>query len=251
MSKKEGGVRNSVVGKPKNKTNSKAKKRASKKARKVKKSKEKILILGAHSDDFVLGAGATIAKYTKEGKKVTCIVFSYGEMSHPWLKEKEVQIMREEEAHQAAKVLGCKVKFFDLKEGKFANGAEEKKTVQKIVSTIKRQKISKIFTHSIEDPHPDHQAVNKITLEAYDQIEGKLKPEVYVYSIWNPVEFKTKMPALIINVGETFGKKIEAMKKYESQKIHTIYPLFIAFFRDIKTGLIRGKKFAEKFYRIK
>ena len=243
MSKKKGGASN----KAKNKAISKIKK----KAKKVSKVKENVLVLGAHSDDFVLGAGATIAKYVKEGKKVTCIIFSYGEMSHPWLKEEEVQKMRIEEAHQAAKVLGCKTIFFNLKEGKFSNKNNGERTVKKILTIIKNKKPTKIFTHSIEDPHPDHQAVNKITLEAYEQIENKLKPEIYVYSVWNPVEFKTRAPALLVDVGNSFNKKVEAMKKFESQKVHTLYPRIIAFFRDIKTGIRIRKKFAEKFYRIR
>jgi len=45
---------------------------------------ETILVFSAHSDDFVIGAGGTIAKYTEEGKKVIAVVFSYGERSHPW-----------------------------------------------------------------------------------------------------------------------------------------------------------------------
>jgi N-acetylglucosamine malate deacetylase 1 len=247
MSKKEGGVKSKAKSKAKSKTSSKIKK----KAKKVRKVKENVIVLGAHSDDFVLGAGATIAKYVKEGKKVTCIIFSYGEMSHPWLKEEEVQKMRIEEAHQAAKVLGCKTIFFDLKEGKFSNETNGEKTVKKILNIIKKKNPTKIFTHSIEDPHPDHQAVNKITLEAYDQIEDKLKPEVYVYSVWNPVEFKTRAPALLVDVGNNFNKKIEAMKKFESQKVHTLYPRLISFFRDIKTGIRIRKKFAEKFYRVR
>ena len=36
--------------------------------------KETIIVFSAHSDDFVIGAGGTIAKYTQEGKKVIAIV---------------------------------------------------------------------------------------------------------------------------------------------------------------------------------
>jgi len=53
--------------------------------------KESILVFSAHSDDFVIGAGGTIAKYVREGKKVQAIVFTYGEKSHPWLKGEVVQ----------------------------------------------------------------------------------------------------------------------------------------------------------------
>ena len=81
-----------------------------------KKKREFVLVLGAHSDDFVIGAGGTIAEYSREGKRVLCVVFSYGELSHPWMKKEEVVKIREEEAHKAGKVLGCRVKYFGLKD---------------------------------------------------------------------------------------------------------------------------------------
>ncbi|MEK6845367.1 MAG: PIG-L family deacetylase, partial [Nanoarchaeota archaeon] len=42
---------------------------------------ETVVVFGAHSDDFVIGAGGTIAKYQQEGKKILAVVFSYGESS--------------------------------------------------------------------------------------------------------------------------------------------------------------------------
>lgn len=46
------------------------------------------MVFCAHPDDEVLGAGGTIAKYAREGKKVIAVIFSYGESSHPWMKKK-------------------------------------------------------------------------------------------------------------------------------------------------------------------
>ena len=213
--------------------------------------KENILILSAHSDDFVLGAGGTIAKYSKEGHKINSIVFSYGEKSHPWLKDKEVQKMRAKEAFDAGDVIGCKVKFFNLKEMNFNQGAKKKKISEQLIYFITKNKINKVFTHSSEDPHPDHQAVNKITIEAIKKITIKKKPEVYIYSVWNPVEFNTRFPALYIDISKTFSSKIKSLKQFPSQKFHAIYPLmFIVFFRAIKNGIKIRKMFAEKFYRI-
>ena len=37
--------------------------------------KDKILVFSAHSDDFVIGAGGTIANYAGKGSKVLAVVF--------------------------------------------------------------------------------------------------------------------------------------------------------------------------------
>ncbi|MFH1405623.1 MAG: PIG-L family deacetylase [Nanoarchaeota archaeon] len=128
-------------------------------------NKETIIVFGAHSDDFVIGAGGSIAEYVKEGKKVIAIALSFGEKSHPWLKEKIIKKTRLDETFEAGKILSCKVLFFNLREGHFYEDYQKKGIDQKLLDLLKKERPTKIFTHSQEDPHPDHKAVNNITLE--------------------------------------------------------------------------------------
>lgn len=211
--------------------------------------REKIMVFSAHSDDFVIGAGGTIANYSKKRKKAMVIVFSYGELSHPWLKGKVVQTMRTKETFEACKLLKCKAKFFDLREGKFLEDYTEKNLKAALLQIIEKQKPTKIFTHSHEDPHPDHKAVHEMTLEVYREL--KEKPEVYIYSIWNPVSFKTHYPSLYVDVSKTFSTKLKALWKFKSQKIHILYPLVILMYKAVKDGFKMRKKFGEHFFRIK
>lgn len=211
------------------------------------KKQETILVLGAHSDDFVIGAGGTIAEYVKEGKKVLAFSFSYGELSHAWFKEKVVQKMRSEEAYDAAKILGCSLEFFELKEGKFLENKEV--VLDTLLNICEVEKPTKIFTHTIEDLHPDHKAVHKITLELWERL--KSKPEIYVYSVWNPISFKTDYPALYINIKKTFTLKLASLKKFKSQKYYVTYPTALLLFRALKEGLTKKMALAEKFFRVK
>ena len=216
----------------------------------AKSTKETIIVFSSHSDDFVIGAGGTIKKYTDEGKNIIAIVFSYGENSHPWLKEKIVQKMREDETFEACKILNCQTIFFDLKEMNFKKDYEKKGYQKDLLKILNNEKPTKIFTHSLDDPHPDHKAVHNITKQIYEKL--KIKPELYVYSVWNPVSFKTRHPSLYINITKTFKDKLKALKTFKSQKIHVAYPLFLLLFRAIKEGMkLKGARFAEMFYRIK
>ena len=176
--------------------------------KKKRGKKETIFVFGAHSDDFVIGAGGTIAKYAKEGKKIISIVFSYGEKSHPWLKEEVVQKMRAKEALQSSKILGCKTYIFNLKEGHFLEeypGIEAQ--VKRLVS---RYKPTRIFTHSDDDPHPDHRSTYQLTLKFQESL-SEPKPELYVYSVWNPVSLKTTCPTLYEDITSTFSLKLNAL----------------------------------------
>ena len=90
---------------------------------------------------------------------VVSIIFSYGEKSHPWLKTKVAQKMRSEEAFKAGKILGCRVIFFDLGEFNFIEDYQKKEIEKKLIKLLEKYKPVKLFTHSDEDPHPDHKAV--------------------------------------------------------------------------------------------
>lgn len=213
------------------------------------RKKEVIIVCSAHNDDFVIGAGGTIARYAKEGKKVIAVVFSYGEKSHPWLKEKVVQKIRFKEANEGANLLGCKVILFDLKEFRFLEEYKEKKVGDALRKLFEKEKPQKIFTHSMEDPHPDHKAVHQIAVSVYEQ--SKSTAEFYVYPVWNPVSFRTTYPSLYVNISTTFWTKLKALRAFHSQKVHIIYPFFLLLFRAIREGLHIHTRFAEKFFRLR
>ena len=211
--------------------------------------KETIIILGAHSDDFVLGAGGTVAQYAREGKKVISIVFSYGEKSHPWLKEEIIKKRRAEETFKASMILHCQTIFFDLEEFKLHQRYHHQKIEEKLLQLLRTEKPTKIFTHSAEDPHPDHRDVHKITLELYGK--SAPKPEVYMYSVWNPVSFQTRYPAFYVDITATFSTKLKALRMFHSQKIHIIYPFLLLLYKAVKDGFKIRKRFGEHFFRIR
>ncbi|MDO8510886.1 MAG: PIG-L deacetylase family protein [Nanoarchaeota archaeon] len=211
--------------------------------------KEKIIVFSAHSDDFVIGAGGTIAKYTQQKNKVLAVVFSYGEMSHPWLKKKVVHKMRYKETVDASRLLRCRSIFYDLRERKFLEDYQAKNMKETLVQLLEKEKPTKIFTHSHEDPHPDHRAVHEITLEVFNELQQK--PELYMYSIWNPVSFKTHYPSLYVDISKTFSLKLKALWKFKSQKVHVLYPFFLLMYKSIKDGMKMRTRFGEHFFRIK
>ncbi|MAG60160.1 hypothetical protein CL619_00080 [archaeon] len=216
-----------------------------------KMAKDTVFIFSAHSDDFVIGCGGTIAKYAKEGIDVRCYVFSYGEKSHPWKEARDVKKMRAEECYEASKILGCKTKIFDLRELNLREDAKSKGTVKTLEKQVAKYKPSRIFLHSKEDPHPDHKAVHALGMQLINRLDKSLIPEVYVYSVWNPFEFKTEYPAMFVPVKESFEKKLEAMRAFPSQRVHVAFPVFMLLFRGFRDGLYSGHRLAEKFFLVK
>lgn len=203
----------------------------------------KAIIFSAHSDDFVIGAGGYMALHPKQ---THCVVFSLGEMSHPWLKPEEIKKVRRNEMFQAAKILRSTVTPYDLNESNFLN--ENESLVQESIEWIEKNKPTRVFTHSSEDPHPDHRAVHETTMEIVSKLSYQI--EVYTYSIWNPTEFNQQYPALYIDIKQTYQRKVKSMKAFPSQKV-AIYTLAILImYRAVSAGLRSRYWLAEKFYRI-
>ena len=218
---------------------------------KVSKPKETVFIFSAHSDDFVIGCGGTIAKYAAQGIDVRCYVFSYGENSHPWMDSDKVKSMRASECYEASRILGCDTKIFDLRELHIREDAKSKGIVKLLGKHITLYHPSKIFVHSKEDPHPDHKAVYALCMQLINRIDHSFFPEVFVYSVWNPFEFKTAYPSMFVGVKETFEKKLEAMRAFPSQRVHIAFPVFMLLFRGIRDGFYSGNKLAEKFFLVR
>ncbi len=214
---------------------------------------EKILVICAHNDDQILGAGGTLAKAVKEGGSFATIIFSYGESSHPHLREEIIRKKRLKEAEKSDKILGGSgIIFFGLKDLHFEKGIKEKKIKSKIIEAINEHKPTKIFTHSNDDAHPDHREVHNLVKKLIE--ENKIKCDIYAFDVWNIITMKKRdQPKMIVDISETFNKKIESFNVHESQ---TILPGLIllrikVYLQAIINGWKNNCKYAETFVKLK
>tara|TARA_B110000014_G_scaffold8357_1_gene5940 strand:- start:505 stop:1194 length:690 start_codon:yes stop_codon:yes gene_type:complete len=119
-----------------------------------------ILVIGAHPDDEVIGAGATISKHIKNGDEVFIVLFSVG--------HKPIQPKLKDQAYKSLKIygikknnlfwLGCKSGQFDL-EPKLKINAKLAEIIGKIKPKI-------VYTHFYGDAHQDHRFVFDSTMVA-------------------------------------------------------------------------------------
>jgi N-acetylglucosamine malate deacetylase 1 len=209
------------------------------------KKKRCIITFCAHNDDQIIGAGGTIKKYVDSGIKAYTYIFSYGEMSHPHLKPEVIAKTRKKESIRASKVLGDKVNYLGLKEGKFI----EQCNIDKIKKIINKHKPEKIFIHSPDDPHPDHRAVFKIMTKLLNNI--KYKGNLYCFDVWNIFSFRTRSyPKLFIDISETFNDKVNSFNMHKSQFMAKILIGWSIYTKAIIHGWNNHCKYAELFHRI-
>lgn len=213
--------------------------------------KETVLSIAAHNDDHVIGAGGALARYAKEGARVRTIICSFGESSHPHLKKEVIVERRVKESVQADKVMGGSgVAYLGLREGFFEVDARERNIADKLAWIISKEKPSKIFTHGVDDFHPDHRAVNRIVMDLIER--GKISCPVYSFEIWSLLKFRNRnLPRLVVDISDTFNTKVKAFLVHESQTLAIWALLWKLIVKDLLSGFLHGYRYAEVFYRLK
>src|SRR5574341_63793 len=210
---------------------------------------ETILAIGAHNDDHLIGAGGALTKYANEGKRVRTIICSFGEKSHPHLKKDVIIRRRVQESLKADKIMGCAgVAYLGVREGHFDEDFEKRDIAQKLAWIIRKEKPSKIFTHGIDDFHPDHRAVYHLVMSLAEK--GKIKCPIYSFEVWSLVKLRNRnLPRLVVDISSTFNTKIKAFLVHESQTATIWLLLWKLILKDWLSGIIHSYKYAEVFYR--
>jgi LmbE family N-acetylglucosaminyl deacetylase len=210
-----------------------------------------VLVVGAHSDDQIFGPGGTVAKYAKEGKKIHTVIFSYGEMSMPIHQREYAVRKRVKESVDVDKFLGgYGVTFLGLDEGKFSEQFVKRNMYPKLKKLILKYRPSIIFTHSIDDPLPDHRALNKLLLESVDRM--RYKCDIYMFDVWNVFNFKKRnYVKIVVDISETFDMKIKALKVFESQKLSMFSLMWSVYLRAWLNGRDMKVRYAEVFYKMR
>ncbi len=213
--------------------------------------KETILAIAAHNDDHIVGAGATLAKYAKEGKRIRTIICSFGEMSHPYLRREVVIEKRVKEGLKADKIIGGSgIAYLSMREGHFDDDFRKRKIDDKLAWIIKKEKPSKIFTHGIDDFHPDHRAVYRLIMRLIEK--RAIQCPVYSFDVWSLVKLRNRnLPRVVFDVSDTFNTKIRAFLVHKSQTFAIWSLLWKMILNDFVSGLINGYRYAEVFYKLK
>jgi bacillithiol biosynthesis deacetylase BshB1 len=180
-----------------------------------------LLATGAHPDDIELGAGGTVAKFTREGFSVIGVDFTRGEMGSRGTPE-----IRLEEAKKAAVILGLKDRLnLGFPDTKLTLNDE---TVFSLISVIREYRPKIVLAPPEFDLHPDHVAVHYIVREAAFksglhkiETEWEGKPQKpyrprKIFGYMQSFQYRQE-PSFYIDISDTFTIKIEASKAHASQ----------------------------------
>jgi 4-oxalomesaconate hydratase len=190
----------------------------------------RLLVIGAHSADFVWRAGGAVAVATRGGGVAQVIALSYGERGESgelWKVEgqtiENVKQVRHAEAEKAAGALGAEFRALDFGDYPLDIGPER---LGLVVDAIREFEPDVIVTHTDTDPfNPDHpiayEAVQRArTLASGAGVSSAFKtiksPELFLFEPHQP-ELCNFTPTTFVDITPVVEAKREAMAAMESQ----------------------------------
>ena len=193
-----------------------------------------MLVIGAHSADFVWRAGGALAVCTAAGGSARVIALSYGERgesgelwkdsdpAHPQTIE-NVKRVRHGEAERAAEALGADFHCLDLGDYPLQIDTE---ALERISEVIREFAPDVLITHTDTDPfNPDHPvahaAVDRArSLAAGAGVQSAFRtikpPEFFLFEPHQP-ELCNFMPTTFVDITPVLDAKVAAMSEMKAQ----------------------------------
>ena len=197
----------------------------------------RMLVIGAHSADFVWRAGGALAVITSGGGTGRVIALSYGEKGESgelWKEDGQtidnVKKIRQGEAERAAGHLGADFRCLDLGDYPLQIDTD---ALERISDEIREFAPDVLITHTDTDPfNPDHpvayEAVGRArSLAAGAGVQSSFKtvrpPEFFLFEPHQP-ELCNFMPTTFVDITAAMEAKRAAMAEMKAQKyLHTYY----------------------------
>jgi 4-oxalomesaconate hydratase len=224
-----------------------------------------ILVVSAHSADFVWRAAGAIATVVEHGGKAHVVSLSYGERGESgelWKEagqtEARVKEIRHGEAQTAAAALGAEFRSLDLGDYPLV---VDPGAVEALTDLIRELEPHVIFTHAARDPfNPDHGVAHDATVQARQLASGGgvasafktiAPPELLIFEPHQP-ELCGFIPTTFLDITSVWNKKVAAMEAMGAQAYLRQYYAERAEHRANHARRISGRsdiRYAEAFQR--
>jgi LmbE family N-acetylglucosaminyl deacetylase len=190
------------------------------------------LAIVAHPDDIEFGCAGTVARWVREGARVTYALLTNGAAgsSDPAMTRERLAELREAEQRAAAKVVGVeRVEFLGYEDGLLEPSLEVRKEVVRLIRRVRPEVVlttdptTRYFADRYIN-HPDHRAAGEVTLDAV--IPGSdtrlAYPELLDEGL-EPVKLTGLLlmmstePNLVVDIGDFLDVKVESLRCHVSQ----------------------------------
>ncbi len=125
--------------------------------------KKRLMVITAHPDDAEFNAGGLMLKWASAEQELLILCLTDGSAGHHELATEDLAGIRQEEARNAADLLGAKVVIWDVRDGELEPTINLRK---QLIGDIRAFRPDLILTHRTADYHPDHRACAQLVMDA-------------------------------------------------------------------------------------
>jgi len=211
---------------------------------------KKVLAVGAHPDDEVLGPGGTLAKHADSGDEVHALIITEGTTTQ--YDDDELIEKKKRAAERCADRLGVsEVHYGDLPDMKLdsVQHVEVNDVIERLVDSVEPDIV---YTHSPHEVNKDHKAVYESTVVATRPASGV--EQVYTYETpssteWKGGDVERFSPNRYVDISGYLDTKIEAFKEYRMEERDYPHPRSERALRSLAEtrGVAAGFTVAEAF----
>lgn len=181
---------------------------------------EKVLAIGAHPDDEVLGVGGSLARHVDEGDEVHVLLIGEGPLSREGTGDSDADRAKLS-AKKASKILGVHgLNFENFPDNRF----DEKPRldlVKCILGHIERIKPSIVYTHHYKDLNIDHRYTSEAVQVACRALPGSPVKAIYFWETLSSTEWAVRRnsfyPQFYVDISKQLDRKLKAMKEYADE----------------------------------
>lgn len=190
-----------------------------------------VLVVAAHPDDEVLGAGAAMATHARRGDRVTALILGEGVTSRSATRSGAdaagIASLRAQ-AQRANELLGCRdVRLGDLPDNRF-DSIDLLDVVKRVEAVVDEVRPEVVYTHFHGDLNVDHAVAARAALTACRPLAGAPVRRVLAFEVpsstgWGFPDHPFA-PTVFLDAAPALELKLEAMRTYASEVREAPHP---------------------------
>ncbi|MDF2447541.1 MAG: GlcNAc-PI de-N-acetylase [Bacteroidota bacterium] len=216
-----------------------------------------IIIISAHPDDEIIGAGGTLLKHRDAGDNIFWLITT-NVFEHQGFSKERIE-SRQAEIKKVATLLGVKETFLLDYPTMSLSSSSVVTMTPKISEVFQEVKPEIIYCLNRSDAHSDHRHTFDAVMACTKSFRYSFIKQVLMYECISETEFapnlpeKVFMPNYFVDVSKHLKEKLEIMKVYESEIAEHPFPRSLRNMEALATfrGASVGVEYAEAFQLLK
>lgn len=182
------------------------------------------LVIAAHPDDEVLGAGGTVAKLSAQGEAVHHLILAEGATSRDAVRDTKVRASELSElahcAHKAGEILGAASVTLEAFQDNRMDSCDLLDVIKVIEQHINERQPERILTHASSDVNIDHRVIHDAVIAATRPQPGNRIRELLFFEVMSSTEWRPPTslrpfaPSYFVDISDQLAAKLDALRAY-------------------------------------